>query len=403
VAIFEQLNALRAQRNALFASANTETDPAKLTDIRDQIKALNDQISAAEEISQQMAGSATPAATGEPDKTLTDVLKSNEYARAFAYAVRNGVTPKKGRGDEKCKVLYDALTIAGGDPAGEDGGFLVPEDIDHTIRELKRAFNPLSALFSVENTNTNTGWRVTDVAPTVGFTALDSEIPSGGIAEDDQPEFAKITYSLKTYGLIIPVSNELAADEVANLFAYLARWMAKKDVLTENAILKGKLELLSASNILTTDDPVAKIKEILNTGLDPAISASATILTNQSGFNYLDQMTDGMGRPLLQPDPATGTPMMFKNRPVVMMSDALFPNRVVTTAGATKGTYYPIYLGDFKQYATMFQRQRMEVRATDIGGNAWKTNSVEVRAIARKDASVFDSGAVLRREIFIPA
>lgn len=403
MAIFEQLNALRAQRNALFASANTETDPAKLTEIRDQIKALNDQISAAEEISQQMAGFATPAATGEPDKTLTDVLKSNEYARAFAYAVRNGVNPNKAKSDEKCKVLYDALTIAGGDPAGEDGGFLVPEDIDRTIRELKRAFNPLSALFSVENTNTNTGWRVTDVAPTVGFTALDSEIPSGGIAEDDQPKFARITYSLKTYGLIIPVSNELAADEVANLFAYLARWMAKKDVLTENAILKGKLELLSASNILTTDDPVAKIKEILNTGLDPAISASATILTNQSGFNYLDQMTDGMGRPLLQPDPATGTPMMFKNRPVVMMSDALFPNRVVTTTGATKGTYYPIYLGDFKQYATMFQRQRMEVRATDIGGNAWKTNSVEVRAIARKDASVFDSAAVLRREIFIPA
>jgi HK97 family phage major capsid protein len=75
----------------------------------------------------------------------------------------------------------------------------------------------------------------------------------------------------------------------------------------------------------------------------------------------------------------------------------------VTTTGATKGTYYPIYLGDFKQYATMFQRQRMEIRSTDIGGNAWKTNSVEVRAIARKDASVFDSAAVLRREIFIPA
>lgn len=403
MAIFEQLNALRVQRNALFASANTETDPAKLTGIRDQIKALNDQISAAEEISQQMAGSATPAATGEPDKTLTDVLKSNEYARAFAHAVRNGVTPKKGRGDEKCKPLYDALTIAGGDTPGEDGGFLVPEDVDRTIRELKRAFNPLSALFSVENTNTNTGWRVTDVAPTTGFTALDGEIPAAGIAEDDQPEFAKITYALKTYGLIIPVSNELAADEVANLFAYLARWMAKKDVLTENGILKGKLELLTAANILTTDDPVAKIKSVLNTGLDPAISATATILTNQSGFDYLDQMTDGMGRPLLQPDPATGTPMMFKNRPVVMMSDALFANRVVTTAGATKGTYYPIYLGDFKQYATMFQRQRMEVRSTDIGGNAWKTNSVEVRAIARKDASVFDSASVLRREIFIPA
>ena len=41
---------------------------------------------------------------------------------------------------------------------------------------------------------------------------------TGGIAKDDQPKFAKVTYSLKTYGLIVPVSNELANDEVANLF-----------------------------------------------------------------------------------------------------------------------------------------------------------------------------------------
>lgn len=345
----------------------------------------------------------TPVATKKTSEVTSkmEILKSNEYAQAFAYAMRNGITPAKGKNDEKLAPLYAALTIAGGDPAGEDGGFLVPEDIDHKIREFRREMKPLADLFTTESVKTNSGWRVVDAAPTTGFTALASEIPSAGIAENDQPIFAKVNFALATYGLILPVSNELAADEVANLFNYLAKWFAKKQVITENGLLKAKLELLAASNILTTDNPVSKIKAILNKSLDPAVSANATILTNQSGFDYLDQLVDGLGRPILQPDPVNGTPMAFKNKPVVMVSDALLPNRVVTTVGATKGTYYPIYVGDFRQYATLFTRQPLELRSTDIGGNAWKTNSIEFRAITRLGASVFDSAAAVRREIFI--
>ena len=53
----------------------------------------------------------------------------------------------------------------------------------------------------------------------------------------------------------------------------------------------------------------------------------------------------------------------------------------------------PIYFGDFTQYATLFRRQPLEIASTDICGNAWKTNSTEVRAITRLDAQVFDSEA----------
>lgn len=331
-----------------------------------------------------------------------DILKTNEYAQAFAYAMRNGISPAKGRSDEKLAPLYNALTEVGGSPEGADGGFLVPEDIDHQIRELRRQMAPLADLFSQESVKSNKGWRVMDTAPTTGFSKLATEIPSAGIAKDSQPAFAKVQFSLDTYGLILPVSNELAADEVANLFAYLARWFAKKHVLTENGILKTLLETLSASNILSTDNPVSKIKTVLNTGLDPDISANAVILTNQSGFDYLDQLVDGLGRPLLQPDPVNGTPTMFKNKRVMMVSDALLPTRVVTTAGGTKGDYYPIYIGDFKQFATLFVRQPLEIKSTDIGGDAWATNSIEFRGITRLGAAEFDTAAVVRKEIFIP-
>ena len=167
-------------------------------------------------------GSAQPAQS----RNLADMLRSNEYARAFAYAIQHGISRKNGRDNERVKILYDALTESGGSPTGTDGGFLVPEDIDHTIREVRRSLNPLAELFNEENVTSPTGWRVRDTAPTKGLVDVDE---MGQIDDDDdQPAFAKVAYSCTKKALILPVSNELMTDNVANLFAYLGRWFAKK-------------------------------------------------------------------------------------------------------------------------------------------------------------------------------
>lgn len=205
---------------------------------------------------------------------------------------------------------------------------------------------------------------------------------------------------MTTYGLIVPVSNELANDEAANLFGYLGGWFAKKQVLTENLLLKAKLEALTSANIASTDDAIAAIKRILNVSLDPAISLNAVLLTNQDGFDFLDQQTDEYGRPMLQPDPTSATTMLFKGRRVKMVANSLLPTRTDSTAGSTKGDYFPIYVGDFTQYATLFQRQYLEVTSTDVGGNAFRNNSIEVRGLSRMCVSVFDTDAAVRREIF---
>ena len=398
-----QIRAAAAALSAAAADPNAST--SNLTTQRDALNAMNERMAALQaaynaQYEAETNGLPTGAQVTPPqqERTLRDILKSNEYARAFASAVRCGARPGRPMIDETHKVLYDALTIAGGSPAGEDGGFLVPEDIDNTIRELRRDFSPLSDLFNVEAVSSNTGWRVVDTAPTTGMTALTREIPEGGIAQDDQPAFAKVTYTLTTYGLIVPVSNELA-----NLFGYLARWFAKKQILTENALLKTKLETLTAGQVAATDNAVDALKSALNKGLDPAISAMATILCNQDAFDYLDMQKDDNGRPLLQPDPTNATNMLFKGRRVKMVSNALLPTRTVSTTGATKGDYFPIYVGDFKEFATLFVRQPLEVVSTDIGGNAFRTNSIEVRGISRMAVSTFDTSAAVRKEIFVAA
>jgi HK97 family phage major capsid protein len=85
----------------------------------------------------------------------------------------------------------------------------------------------------------------------------------------------------------------------------------------------------------------------------------------------------------------------------VLVSDAQLPNRVITTTGATKGTYYPVYVGDYKVFATLFRGKNLEVASTNIGGNAWATDSTEVRGIMRIDVKKLDTAAAIKKEIFI--
>lgn len=402
-------HAMAADDKTPFAELTAQQE--KINRIRAQIQLLQNEsgVPAAGAAAAAGAAMSTPKdeAKDDLDGGLKRILKSNEYARAFAKSIRQGITPAAAAtmGDGPTRVLMDALTIAGGSPAGEDGGFLVPDDIDLQIRELSRAMFPISEYFNVETTTTNSGWRIRDNAPTTGFTQLDGEIPSSGVPMDDQPSFVRVPFSMKTYGLIVPVSNELVSDAapVANLFGYLAMWFAKKRVIHDNKLLLAMLATLTPSNIAPTDDldAIAQVKRILNKVLDPMISLGAVILTNQDGYDYLDQLVDGQGRPLMAPDPQNDSIDKIKQRRVIQLPNSILPSTTVDSGGATDGEYYPLYVGNFKEFGTLYVREGLEMVSTNIGGNAFRNNSVEVRGIIREDTSIFDSSAAVRRNIYI--
>lgn len=346
-------------------------------------------------------GNLQPAGDPAQERTRSELLKSREYARAFAHAIRTGARPGHDMSAAQHKILYDALTIGGGSTPGKDGGFLVPEEIDHAIHEYSRAVMPLADLLGQMTVNSNSGWFPVATNPSKGMTKMGSEVTQ--ITTSEQPEFKRVSYVLSTYADWLPISNELASDEVSNLFGYISNFYARKYVLTRNELALAALDKLTAGAIKKTDDALVLLKTALNVELDPEISVLSTILTNQSGFNYLDSLKDDNGRPLLMPDPTQSTGYLFKGRPVKVASNAVLPNRTVTDTGATKGDYYPIYVGNFEQYATLFTRQALELASTDVGGSAFRTNSIEVRGIARLDCQIFDAAAAVKKEIFIPA
>lgn len=384
---------LKEAENAL-DTKNMETYNLKMGEVED----LNKQIQALEalEAENNRFGGITNI-KGVTGGTID--RDDKEYKDAFFYAITNGITPKNGVGNEKVAVLYNALTESGGSPAGADGGFLVPTSFNNMIIECRRQMVALADLVTVENVTTPTGWRAIDNAPTKGFDKVDE---MAEIQTNDQPKFTKVTYSLEKYGLIVPVSSELLKDNTAALEAYLARWFAKKGIITENEIILDCLGTLTPKT-LTVGKEVKALTSVLNKDLDPAISAVAAVLTNQSGFDHLCSLEDANGRSLIQPDPTNGQPMIFRSHRVVVISDAMLKNRTDSASGASKGDYYPVYVGDFKAFMTLFRAQNLEVASSNIGGNAWRTDSVEVRGLMRLDGEKMDGEAVVKREIFIKA
>lgn len=322
---------------------------------------------------------------------VTDLRSSKEYKDEWFAAFRSGVTPKTVKNGqhsaERYSRLVNALTETGGSPAGEDGGFLNPVDFDNRIIELSRQYIDLAAFLNVESVNTLTGWRVVEqFAAALPLTKSTNEMEER-TDEGESPKFNKIEYSLDEYRDFLPVSNTLMQDTPVNIMNYLAGWFSRKLILTHNSVALALINAITGTAVTDSKTTLAAIKTVLNKTLDPIFSATASILTNQSGLDVLDQLDDGTGRPLLQPDPSNATAFRVKGRPVVVLSDAHWPNMT----GPSRAR---IGIGDGKSYATLFQRAGFEFSSTNVGGKAWRSNSTEVRGIARMDIAEVDAGAM---------
>ncbi len=344
-------------------------------------------------------GSRAKGALDHAEKTgvvlMSKICATPEYSAAWLEALAKGVTPKTGLGMKSMDPLYQAenalkaLTIGGGDPAGTDGGFLVPEEFNRQINTLAKDYVDLSTLVNVEHVNSNTGWRAVETA---GATKLQKLDEMQKITPSSQPKFSKVEYKNAKFGDRLPISNELLAD-APGLIRYLAQWFAPKYILTKNDLILTLLNLLEFKAITgdTDAEQIKSVKTMINTGLRTATAKRAVLLTNATGYNVMDNWMDSTGRPILVPDPKDGDVQRFKNKRVVYADADEIPDFQESAA-----TYHPLYLGDLKSAITLFLRSGIRMKSTDIGGDAWETDSTEIRATCRMDAKTVDSSAVIR-------
>ncbi|MDH6370558.1 HK97 family phage major capsid protein [Paenibacillus sp. PastF-3] len=323
----------------------------------------------------------------EPEHRDNKPNKEEQYRNAFLKELR-----KRNLTTEE-RTLLDASaeeTRAGmSGETGEDGGLIVPQDIQTMILEKKRQFVSLESYITVEPVSTRSGSRVIEKnADITEFTEI-TELTD--LDDMDNPKFTPISYTIKDRGGILPISNSLIQDTDQNLMSYIAKWIAKKSVITRNKLVLNLLETLTKVAVSGLD----AIKTILNVTLDPSISLGATIITNQDGFNFLDLLKDSDGKALLQPNPTQPTQKLLYGKPVVVIANRWLPTTGTTTKKA------PIIIGDLKEAIVLFDRQQYSLASTNVGGKSFGRNSTDVRAIQREDVKFFDDEAVVYGQLTI--
>lgn len=311
-----------------------------------------------------------------------------EYRDVFMKALRN-----KPLNAEEREFLEDDLEKrAMSGLTGEDGGLVIPQDIQTRINELARSFDALEQYVTVEPVRTRSGSRVleknSEMIPFVEITEM------GEIPETDNPKFSNVQYAVKDRAGILPLSRSLLQDSDQNILKYVINWLGKKSKVTRNVLILNVIEKLTKQAIKSLDD----IKDVLNVKLDPAISPNAILLTNQDGFNYLDKLKDKDGKYILQSDPTQKNKKLFAGtNPVVVVS-----NRFLKTKGTTNKKA-PLIIGDLKEAIVLFKREDMELASTDVGGKAFTRNTLDLRAIQRDDVQMWDKEAAVYGEIDLSA
>ncbi|NBI05769.1 phage major capsid protein [Senegalia massiliensis] len=355
--MYKKLEGLKNEIGALQAEGKIDDAHAKLKDVEALKKSIAVQEALEEEEVENFVG--TPTQTVEVDNVV-----------AFNKAVLN-------------KPLTEAENALV-ERVGEDGGYLVPEEQKTEIEEYKRQLIPLKQYCNVIPVGTLSGKMPLEVEANDKLTnfAEMTEINQSTI------KFGQLSWELGDYGDIIPISNTLLQDEKANLTRFVKRRFGKKAVRTENAEI---LTILNTATKVPGEDYKA-IVTTFNKKLDPAIAKSAIIITNQDGYDYLDQLVDNNDRPLLKDSLEIAGAKTFKGKLVVVLS-----NQEMETP-ATKDCSF--YVGDIEEAVAFFDREAYEMAISKAAG--FTKYATMMRVVERFDVKAMDSKAVVRVDITFP-
>lgn len=290
--------------------------------------------------------------------------------------------------EEKKLVKYEKLRDTAGTPGQvgatpAKGGYLLPKESASTIETFMDEQVRLKNDCDVYPTKYRSGSIPTRAHSNHKLTNYDE---LNNIQESDR-DFGQITYDCKNYGEIIPVANELLDDVDVDLIGIIAEEFAMDAVDTENDKIIDVMDTATTEAI--TD--YTGIKTAINTKLPVNVAKRAKIYTNQSGWDYLDQLKDKNDRPLLSEHAAEPGVYRYRGKEVVVIDNE--------TLADDETTGIPFYVGSLKDFIKFVDRQGLLVAVSTEAG--FEMNASKVRAIERFDVAKKNAKALRKLTLLI--
>ena len=265
---------------------------------------------------------------------------------------------KSGRASDEYKCsFWNAMRVKAPMPSvlnalqegtDSEGGYLVPDEFERTLVEALEEENVFRTLAHV--IKTSSGDRKIPVVASKGTASWVDE--EGAYTESDDA-FSQVSIGAYKLGTMIKVSEELLADSVFDLEAYISKEFARRIGAREeesffNGDGKGKpLGILAAAGgaevgVTAASATAITADEVIDLfySLKAPYRKNAVWLLNDATVKQIRKLKDTTGQYLWQPSLVAGTPDTILGRPV--KTSAFMP-----TAAAGAKT---IAFGDFKYY-----------------------------------------------------
>ena len=373
--LLNKINAKKAEIKALVADGKIEDAASakeELKKLQASFNILADLEDDEAQQAQQQAAEGNAQTAGNEKNGLAKQIKAFTNAIKAAWK-KTEVTPED-------REILNAMS----EGSDEDGGLTVPKDIKTQIKELRRSEDALENLVNVERVTTKSGTRV--IEREADQTPFDNVEEAAEFPEVSTPQFDSIDYKVKKKGGILKVTQELLSDTAENIMGYLKKWIAKKSKATRNFMIIAKIKEICAG----LEVPVTgldSLKDIFNVMLDPAIALGSVVVTNQSGFNFLDKLKNEKGNYILQKDPTQATKrLLFGEYPVIRLSNKTLQN--------VNGKA-PIICGDLKEAITIFDRETLTIDISNLAAGMWEKDQTGIKVRERLDIQTVDADAVV--------
>lgn len=273
--------------------------------------------------------------TGKMGKDEKTGLASDEYKGSFWNAMR-------------VKVPAPSVLNALQEGTDSEGGYLVPDEFERTLVEALEEENVFRTLAHV--IKTSSGDRKIPVVATKGSA---SWIDEEGVYQDSDDAFSQVSIGAYKLGTMIKVSEELLADSVFDLEAYISKEFARRIGAREEESFftgdgKGKpLGILAAKDgaevgVTAASATAITADEVIDLfySLKAPYRKNAVWVLNDATVKQIRKLKDSTDQYLWQPSLVAGTPDTILGRPV--KTSAFMP---IAAAGAKT-----IAFGDFKYY-----------------------------------------------------